>query len=30
MRATRVVSRAERGNRPVIDTVILDYAQRST
>ncbi len=28
-RATRVVSLAERGNRPVADTVILDYAQRS-
>ena len=29
MRATRVVSAAERGDRPVVDTVILDYAQRS-
>jgi urease accessory protein len=29
-RAIRVLSPAERGNRPVIDTVILDYAQRST
>jgi urease accessory protein len=30
MRATRVVNAAERGKRPVVDTVILDYAQRST
>ena len=29
-RAISVLSPAERGNRPVIDTVILDYAQRST
>ena len=29
MRATRVLSPAERGSRPVVDTVILDYAQRS-
>jgi urease accessory protein len=29
MRATKVVGPAERGNRPVIDTVILDCAQRS-
>jgi urease accessory protein len=29
MRATRVLSPAERANRPVTDTVILDYAQRS-
>ena len=28
-RATRVLSPAERGNRAVADTVILDYAQRS-
>lgn len=28
-RATSVLSPAERGNRPVIDTVILNYAQRS-
>src|ERR1051325_7863978 len=28
-RATKVVGAAERGNRPLIDTVILDYAQRS-
>jgi urease accessory protein len=28
-RAISVLSPAERGNRPVIDTVILDYAQRS-
>ena len=28
-RAINVVAPAERGNRPVIDTVILDYAQRS-
>jgi len=28
-RATRVLSHAERGNRPVVDTVILDYVQRS-
>lgn len=30
MRVTRVVAAAERGNRPVVDTVILDYVQRST
>jgi len=29
LRATRVISAAERGNRPVADTLILDYAQRS-
>lgn len=29
MRATRVLQPAERQNRPVADTVILDYAQRS-
>lgn len=29
MRATKVVGLAERGNRPFIDTVVLDYAQRS-
>jgi urease accessory protein len=28
-RAIRVLGPAERSNRPVIDTVILDYAQRS-
>jgi urease accessory protein len=28
-RAIRVLSPAERGGRPVADTVILDYAQRS-
>ena len=28
-RAIRVLSQAERGGRPVADTVILDYAQRS-
>ena len=28
-RATRVLSPAERGDRPLTDTVILDYAQRS-
>ncbi len=28
-RATRVLSPAERANRPLADTVILDYAQRS-
>ncbi len=28
-RAISVLGPAERGNRPVIDTVILDYAQRS-
>ncbi len=28
-RATKVVGLAERGGRPVIDTVLLDYAQRS-
>jgi urease accessory protein len=28
MRVTKVVGPAERGNRPIIDTVILDYAQR--
>ena len=28
-RATRVLAAAERHNRPVIDTVILDYGQRS-
>lgn len=28
-RATRVLSPAERGGRVVVDTVILDYAQRS-
>jgi len=28
-RAVRVLSPAERGGRPVADTVILDYAQRS-
>jgi urease accessory protein len=29
-RATSVLTSAERGKRTVIDTVILDYAQRST
>ena len=29
-RAIRVLRPAERGNRPVIDSVILDYVQRST
>jgi urease accessory protein len=29
LRATKLVSAAERGKRPVIDTVILDYIQRS-
>ena len=29
-RAIKLVSRAERGDRPVVDTAILDYAQRST
>jgi urease accessory protein len=29
-RTTSVVAAADRGNRPVIDTVILDYAQRNT
>jgi urease accessory protein len=29
-RATRVLSPTERHNRPLADTVILDYAQRST
>jgi urease accessory protein len=29
-RATRVVAAADRQGRPVIDTVILDYAQRSS
>ena len=29
MRATRVLKPAERGNRQVADTVILDYVQRS-
>lgn len=29
-RATKVVGPAERGNRPIVDTVILDYAQRSS
>ena len=29
-RATRVLAAAERRDRPVVDTVILDYAQRST
>jgi len=29
LRAIRVLSSAERGSRPVVDTVILDYAQRS-
>jgi urease accessory protein len=29
-RAIHVLGPAERGNRPVIDSVILDYAQRST
>ncbi len=29
-RAIRVLSAADRHDRPVIDTVILDYAQRST
>jgi len=29
-RATKVVCPAERGNRPVTDTVLLDYVQRST
>jgi urease accessory protein len=29
-RASRVLVAAERRNRPVVDTVILDYAQRST
>jgi urease accessory protein len=28
-RATRVIAAAERHGRPVVDTVILDYAQRS-
>ena len=28
-RASRVLKSAERGSRPVADTVILDYAQRS-
>ena len=28
--AIKLVSRAERGDRPVVDTAILDYAQRST
>ena len=28
-RATKVIGPAERGGRPVIDTVILDYAQRN-
>ena len=30
MRATRVLAAAERRNRPLVDTVILDYAQRSS
>ncbi len=29
-RATRVLAAADRQDRPFIDTVILDYAQRST
>jgi len=29
MRATRVLAVADRHNRPLVDTVILDYAQRS-
>ena len=29
LRATRVLAAADRRNRPVTDTVILDYAQRS-
>src|SRR5450631_3390793 len=30
MRATSVLAAADRHERPIIDTVILDYAQRST
>ena len=29
LRAIRVLNPAERGGRPVVDTVLLDYAQRS-
>ena len=30
MRATRVLAAGDRGDRPLADTVILDYAQRSS
>ena len=29
MRATRILAAGDRRDRPVVDTVILDYAQRS-